>query len=361
MTTTWMRWLPAGVVPAVIAVGAFAVPAQAGAAVDLPEKSPQDVLAMVANSSVDALQGTIEQDSHLGFPELPTMGSPAEQDAAGALELLTGSHTARVFVDGPLKARLQIRDTLGERDLVRSGSDLWFYTFESNTVTHLTLPSELCDDKGMPDTAHGMMAATPEQLAQHFLAAVETSTQVSLGRNTTVANRPAYDLVLTPRASGTLVGSVSISVDADNGLPLGVEVMAKGQREPAFEVAFTDLSLGAPDASLFRFAPPAGATVNEEILPGRPDMQRSPATGQDQVMTGMPLVTGSGWDAVAELPAGALPSEVLNSPLFADLTRNVDGGRLLDTALVNVLFTDDGRVLAGSVPAERLRAVAAGR
>jgi hypothetical protein len=78
-------------------------------------------------------------------------------------------------------------------------------------------------------------------------------------------------------------------------------------------------------------------------------------------MTGMPLVTGSGWDAVAELPAGALPSEVLNSPLFADLTRNVDGGRLLDTALVNVLFTDDGRVLAGSVPAERLRAVAAGR
>ncbi|MCU1443614.1 MAG: hypothetical protein JWQ59_1764, partial [Cryobacterium sp.] len=76
MTTTWMRWLPAGVVPAVIAVGAFARPALAGAAVDLPEKSPLDVLAMVANSSVDALQGTIEQDSHLGFPELPTMGSP---------------------------------------------------------------------------------------------------------------------------------------------------------------------------------------------------------------------------------------------------------------------------------------------
>jgi hypothetical protein len=37
----------------------------------------------------------------------------------------------------------------------------------------------------------------------------------------------------------------------------------------------------------------------------------------------------------------------------------VQGGRLLSTALVNVLVLDDGRVVAGSVPLERLQAAAA--
>jgi hypothetical protein len=39
----------------------------------------------------------------------------------------------------------------------------------------------------------------------------------------------------------------------------------------------------------------------------------------------------------------------------------VPGGRLLSTALVNVLILDDGRVFAGSVPLERLQAAAVPR
>jgi hypothetical protein len=36
----------------------------------------------------------------------------------------------------------------------------------------------------------------------------------------------------------------------------------------------------------------------------------------------------------------------------------VDGGRLLTSALLSVLVTDDGRVLAGSVPPEALEEAA---
>ena len=43
------------------------------------------------------------------------------------------------------------------------------------------------------------------------------------------------------------------------------------------------------------------------------------------------------------------------------LSTAVDGGQLLSTALVNVLITDDGRILAGSVTVERLQAVASGQ
>ena len=42
--------------------------------------------------------------------------------------------------------------------------------------------------------------------------------------------------------------------------------------------------------------------------------------------------------------------------MFAQATTAVPGGRLLHTALVNVLVTSDGRVFAGSVPLERLQA-----
>jgi len=50
-----------------------------------------------------------------------------------------------------------------------------------------------------------------------------------------------------------------------------------------------------------------------------------------------------------------------SSKIFAQVTSAVDGGRLLSTALVNVLLTDDGRLFAGSVPLERLQTAAAGQ
>ena len=40
------------------------------------------------------------------------------------------------------------------------------------------------------------------------------------------------------------------------------------------------------------------------------------------------------------------------------LTTRVDGGRVLQTSLVTVLFTDDGRVFAGAVTADHLLDVA---
>ena len=66
--------------------------------------------------------------------------------------------------------------------------------------------------------------------------------------------------------------------------------------------------------------------------------------------------TGTGWGSIVELPAGDAESLAqLNA-----VTTAVDGGRVLSSALFTVLFTDDGRVLAGAVPVDALTA-AAGR
>ena len=96
-----------------------------------------------------------------------------------------------------------------------------------------------------------------------LLAKIEPGTDVTVGADVQVAGRAAYNLVLTPKSDATLVGSIAVAVDGQTGLPLGVEVKARGQSDPAFRVAYTSLTLGAPDASVFAFSPPPGATVKE--------------------------------------------------------------------------------------------------
>lgn len=390
-TAKWQRWVPAVAVPAVVAVvvtgGAFA----AGASADLPEKTAQQVLELAAQADVQAFSGTVEQTADLGLPDLSSVpggsgsggsggsgsgDSNTDSTVSAALELLTGSHSARVYADGPTKARVQVLDQLAERDAIRNGSDLWLYDSSDNTVVHSSVPADGragSDDgsngddgsTGTAETAPGASGTvqTPAELAQGFLDAVDPSTDVSLGADTEVAGRSAYDLVLTPRGDETLVGSVSIAVDSETGIPLSVEVLARGASDPAFSVAFSSLSLDAPSAELFAFTPPEGAEVTEKALPtdaGDGSGDHS-AAGADAAAHPEPVVTGEGWNTIVALPVGADTAELTSSPLISQLLTPVDGGQVLQTALVSVLLTDDGRVLAGAVPADALQSAAAGQ
>lgn len=349
MTRVYLRWVPAAAVTAVIAAGALAVPLQAGAAVDLPDKTPQEVLELVGESTVDALSGTVEQTSDLGLPDLSAGGSSGGDEVASTLELLTGSHTARVYIDGHDKKRVQVMDRLAERDLIVNGDEVWLWDSKENAATRVVVPPH---DKG--DSPKPGDTRTPAELAEKFLDVVDPTTEVTVDDDTEVAGRTAYDLVLTPRSSeDTLVGSVSIAVDSETGLPLRVQVTARGETEPAFLLAFTELSLETPDAALFEFEPPPGATVKEKELPEHPSTDGTPH--DDFPGT----VSGTGWDAVIELPAGTALAELTASPLFAQATEAVVEGQVLSTALLNILITDDGRVYAGSVPLERLQSAAA--
>jgi outer membrane lipoprotein-sorting protein len=351
----WYRWLPAAAVPAV--VGAVALTSQAGAA-DLPEKSPEDVLAMIGNSSVEEFSGSFAQSSDLGLPGLPGgaagPGGASSDDVAQAVELITGDHTGRVWVSGEDAVRLQVMDSFSERDLVRNGQNAWVYDSRDNSALHLSLP----DHPAGTDAAPGQVP-TPEEMAKKFVDAAGPSTELTVAEDVTVAGREAYELVLTPRTDETLVGSVAIAVDGETGFPLRVTVEARGQEDPAFELGYTSFTLGAPDAARFEFTPPAGAKVEEKTLPDSPAEGfgwMPGATGQDQPTGPMPTVDGEGWNAVVVLPAGQ--TDLTSDPMLAQMTQAVDGGRLLSTALVNALITDDGRVLVGSVPLERLQAVA---
>jgi outer membrane lipoprotein-sorting protein len=347
MEHRWIRWAPAVVVPVAIAAAVIVTPLAAGAT-DLPVKSPSDVLRLVASSDTRSFSGTVEQSSDLGLPSLPsTSGGSQEASAADALELALADHTAKVWVDGPTKVRVQVLDRLAERDAYRDGSDLWLYDSKGKKASHATIPAHEKESPS-PDAT----SLTPSQLAQRFLDAVDPSTKVTLGDPVKIADRDAYDLVLTPKAETTLVGSVSIAIDGKTGIPLKVSVTARGASAPAFEAGFTAFSTDRPDASVFSFTPPKGATVTEQKLPTRADA--AAATGAHP----KPTVTGEGWSTIVSLPAGSAPASMADDPLFTQLTQPVDGGRALSASLLSVLVTSDGRVLAGAVPVSALQAAA---
>lgn len=353
---SWRQWTPAAIAAGAVGAAALVAPFSANAAVDLPDKTAAEVLALVQEKDVDAFSGTVEQTSNLGLPDLSALdasgGNGARNDdggeaspASAAMELVTGSHTAQVFVNGPDQSRLQVLDRLEERNVIRNGDDLWYYNSDENEAIHATL-----GDHEKPDGG----TQAPHDLAAHFLEKVDPSTEVTVGSDRMVAGRAVYDLILTPRSADTLVGSVTVAVDGETGLPLGVTVAAAGSSDPAFSSAFTDISYEVPDESLFDFTPPDGAALTE-VDPK--DHQRGGHPDKEAAEAEKPTVVGQGWNAVVVVPAGQqqIPEEL------AQLSTPIDGGQLLSTTLVNVLLADDGRILAGSVTVERLQAVAAGQ
>ncbi len=337
--------------------------------------NPEQVLALVAGHTARQFSGTVEEKADLGLPSIPSQAlGPASNSsslgsAATILELLTTSHTARVYADGPTKLRVQVMDQLAERDAVRNGRDAWTYDSKTNTATHVVLPSGESETKGSapgtsaPTGAPSVAALTPDQLAQRFLAAAGPSTNVTLGPATTVADHAAYTLVLTPKTSGTLVASVQISVESQTGLPLSVDVYAKGQSDPAFHTAFQKLDLHAPDASVFAFTPPSGATIKQEQLPapkaGSGSAAKPTASPKPTEHARSGLTAAKSWDSVVVIPANKVPPGFTDSAIVKQLASPVADGRLLSSSLVNILITNDGRVIAGAVPAATLMAAAA--
>ncbi len=118
---------------------------------------------------------------------------------------------------------------------------------------------------------------------------------------------------------------------------------------------------------MFAFTPPDGTTVTEQVvpIPTAAELEQWKAeaeSGTSPDGASRPTVHGEGWSAVVELPAGTASAAGLGaeaSAMLDTLTEPVDGGRILSTSLVTVLLTDDGRVFAGAVTADRLLDAAA--
>ncbi len=360
------RWaVPAGALVITGGVLAGSLISAAQAAPGLPARTPAQLLAEAGSSKTPPLTGTVVETASFGLPSLPGTASPTS-----LASLLTGSHTVKVWYADQAHFRLAAPEPESESDLIRDGGTAWLWQSTANSVTEYSLPPE----KAAPVPPQ-VQALTPQQAAQQVLARVGKTTAVSVASNVSVAGQAAYELVLAPKDSRSLVGQVVIAIDGSNGVPLRLQVFARGASTPAFQVGYTSIQFVTPAPAELTFTPPPGAKISHVSMNGG---DTGASTGQ-----AAPDVSsiGSGWLTVLELPSSVLTpgkvppgsggpvsvnggagdsGAVVNALLGAatPVSGTWGSGRLLRTSLVSVLMTSTGRTYLGAVQPSVLYAAA---
>jgi hypothetical protein len=388
-TSRRARWaVPAGAVALVAAVTAATMATAAAASPALPARTPEQLLTAFAShaGNLPAMSGTVVESAALGVPQLP-----GEQNPSSMVSLLTGSHTINLWYADPAHVRLALPVPLGETDVIRNGRSVSIWQSSSDSVQQITLPPRSAKDMA-PASAGPASAAplTPQQAAQRLLKAVGPSTSVQTGPTTTVAGENAYQLVIAPKDSRSLIGRVVIQLDAQHpGVALGAQVFARGATSPAFQTGFTSITFARPPASTFAFTPPKGASVHTQTLTPKSNAGTKPAPRPAGVKT-----IGSGWLTVAVLPASALSAlthggnaagalgqaaqsasagpgsgaggGVNGAGVLAALLKTATpvhgswgSGKLVKTGLLSILITSNGHVLLGAVAPSVLYSAAA--
>jgi hypothetical protein len=358
------RWaVPAGALVVTGGVLAGSLIPVAQAAPGLPARTPAQLLVQVADSAIPPLTGTVVETASFGLPRLP-----GTQNPTSLASLLTGSHTVRVWYSGPRHYRLAVPEPLSESDLFRDGSTAWLWQSTANSVTEFSLPAG-----HVTPASPAVPALTPQQAARQVLAAVGKTTVVSVDRNVVVAGQAAYQLVLAPRDSRSLIGQVQIAIDGQHGVPLRLRVFARGASSPAFQVSYTFIQFVAPSPGDVSFTPPPGAKLTKVDLTSA--HRAGPRAGPADLSA-----FGSGWLTVLDLPSSGLTSgaspdggpvsvsngagdsaAVLNALLKSatPVSGTWGHGRLLRTSLISALITDNGRMFVGAVQPSVLYAAAA--
>ena len=377
------RWaVPAGVVAVVAAVATISAITVAQAAPRLPARTPAELLAAVAgdNSAPPQLTGTVVETASLGVPQLP-----GDQSPTSITSLLAGSHTLKVWYGGPARLRLAAPVQLGESDFILNGHTAWLWQSNTDSVTRFLLPAHQGEERKpmRPKTP-----LTPQEAARQALAEVGPSTRVTTESNVTVAGQAAYQLVLAPKSSQSLIGKVTIALDAQHlTVPLRVQVFARGASSPAFQIGYTSISFVAPAAANFNYTPPPGAHVHTTSPDAMASFGSTPSLPSAQAH--QVRVIGKNWLQVAVLPASALSQltgqgnaasvagqaarsasggggSVSGQAVFGALLGSAHpvhgawgSGRLLHTTLASILITSTGHVLVGAVTPAVLYAAAA--
>ncbi|QGN57414.1 hypothetical protein [Nostocoides sp. HKS02] len=360
------RWAVPGAVLATIGAVALAANQTASAGPSLPPRTAAQLLVDVQRARLSGISGTVVQTSNLGLPELPGLSGAGVGGGSSSLtSTISGTHTWRIWYAGPAKARVALLGSLGESDVIRNGNDVWVWSSKDKTATHSTLPAGHPEPQPTPE-----LPTSPQAAADEALKALDPTTSVTTSGATTVAGEAAYELVLRPKDPSTLVAQVRIAIDATEHVPLRVQVYSVKSANPAFEVSFSQVSFGKPDASNFAFNPPPGTKVTQSTTP-MPTAE-APKTGTSKTAAAKAVKTvGSGWSTVvvATLPQGtSVGSAASASRQLAGILRSLPAvsgswgsGRVLQGTLFSVVIADDGRVAVGAVAPARLYAALAAR
>ncbi len=359
----WLRFS----IPAVLGTGAigaaFVYPGIAsGSTPTLAAATPSAVLAMALAPSAKVYSGSVNETGNLGLPTslLSSLGSQGSLGVSGLLaQALGGSVSANFWTDHAGNARVQVPTSDGEIDLYASPSALWEWNSASNTATSLSLGTSATTSTGSTSATSGL---TPAQIADAIISKLPAGATMSLAVGQYVAGQPAYTLVLNANDPKSLIGNVSVAVDANSGNVLGVWVYPVGSSSAAFSSLYSSVSFVAPSSSVFAFSPPSGATVKTLSLPSftLPSFTSSTMTSNAGGAYSHSSF-GSGFSTVEVIKSPTGSFSFTSNPTFASIlasgtsvTTAMGSGTVISMSLGTVFIGNDGVLAFGAVPSSVL-------
>ncbi len=300
-----------------------------------------------------------------------TAGLPSLPQLADVSRLLSGDTRLRTWYAGADRWRVDTIDTGTERDLYQTpaGQTLWDYGSDQLTFITGSAPVRLPQGADL----------VPAALGRRLLAACDVRLSGLPGRR--VAGIAAAGVRATPTDPSTTIGHVDVWADPATGVPLQVEVAARGAGAPILVTRFLEVRLAAPAASVL--APPAprpgigyAATDAPDIAGAFATLRLGPLPDRlaGRARTGTPLARvagtgtyGTGFTQFVVLPVPRRTglSAYRTATSAGGSATELPGGEgvLLSTPLLSVLVMDSDLarrtyVLAGLVDGALLRAAA---
>jgi outer membrane lipoprotein-sorting protein len=293
---------------------------------------------------------------------------PVGDQLTSVADLLSDRTTMRTWYRGPDDWRVDVVSPTGETGVHRDAGGTWTWEYEDAVASRadalpLALPSA-------PDLL-------PSDLGRRLLSEARDDELSRTGAER-VAGRDALGLRITPADDAASVSRVDVWVDAESGIPLGVQVAGDDGGAPAVDSSFLSLELTTPAASVTAFAPPSGAEVRRDeqqadLLDAgrRYDAVQLPATLAglpDRDVEGTPPAVGVYGRGVTLLAVTVLPGRAASAlrdtlrvapgAVVDDLGVRVGAGPL-GLMLVDAPGRRSGWLLAGTVDADALAAAAA--
>lgn len=243
------------VLVAAVAVVAVLVPQVPGwLPVSAASVAPGELRQRVLDSVNRPYQGYAEVTGSLQLPELPHLSD--------LTALLTGTTRVRTWYAAPSRWRFAVVSTAGERDVYGTPDGEYTWDYGNNQVTRLV--------GEVPVRVPRAGDLTPPELTRRVLSAAAGDPVTALPARR-IAGRDVPGLRLTPRDPDTTIGHVDLWADPDSGVPLAVEMTARGASRPVVASRFLEFDATAPAADVLEPQRPWGSGYSIVSAPGIAD------------------------------------------------------------------------------------------
>jgi hypothetical protein len=233
-TVSRWRW---GAVIVSVAVLCFLPAAVAAVPVNVPAVSATQLRAKILASRDLSFAGYAESNADFGLPAFSAF--------SGTIALLDGVTRMRVWQASTDHWRVDTLTDTGEDDTYQDGDTA---TFDWDSGEQLLTEITGKQTVRLPRASD----LTPPALSASIIDDVGPGARLNSLPTRRIAGEGAAGISITPASADSTIGRVDIWANPSSGLPLLVQVFARGAGTPALTSQFLDVSLWKPVASVLK-------------------------------------------------------------------------------------------------------------